>query len=81
LTLFFRSCGRHADCLNARIVLVYDDHLFLRGKLMNKSVAYQYGYQAYLGPAKGKTNPYPPGTAEEREWQDGFDTAQADCAW
>jgi ribosome modulation factor len=45
------------------------------------SIAYQRGYDAYLGKAKDKVNPYGEGTKQANEWADGFFHAQADCAW
>lgn len=47
---------------------------------MQRTAAFQRGYDAYLGSWKDKTNPYPPGSSEELEWWDGFNTAQADYA-
>jgi hypothetical protein len=45
---------------------------------MNQSAAYKLGYDAYLGPMKGKRNPYAEGTPEHAEWWSGFNAAQAD---
>ena len=46
-----------------------------------KSIAYQRGYDAYLGSAKGKQNPFESGTKQAEDWAAGFEHAQADCAW
>lgn len=48
---------------------------------MGRSIAYRIGYDAYLGPMKDKTNPYPENSEQANEWQAGFNHAQADCAW
>jgi hypothetical protein len=45
---------------------------------MSKSPAFELGYDAYLGPMKGKKNPYQEGTAEHDDWWEGFNNAQAD---
>jgi hypothetical protein len=47
---------------------------------MHQSAAFTTGYDAYLGPMKERTNPYPDGTPEHSEWWAGFNSAQADCA-
>lgn len=47
---------------------------------MEKSAAFQLGYDAYLGPMKGKKNPHPEGSQAHDDWWEGFDAAQADCA-
>jgi hypothetical protein len=43
--------------------------------------AYQRGYAAYLGPMRGKTNPFPVNSPEFERWGEGFWIAQADAAW
>lgn len=48
---------------------------------MAKSAAYQLGYDAYLGPMRSKTNPYPMGTADHGDWWCGFNASQADHSW
>lgn len=45
---------------------------------MKRSEAYKRGYEAYLGPMKGKLNPFQDGSTEHREWWEGFNDAQAD---
>lgn len=47
---------------------------------MDRSAAFQRGYDAYLGPMKGKANPYAEGTKDHDDWWEGFNVAQADCA-
>lgn len=48
---------------------------------MGTSFEFQLGYDVYLGPMKGKENPYLQGSMQADDWQAGFDHAQADCAW
>jgi hypothetical protein len=48
---------------------------------MEKTAAYELGYDAYLGPIKGKTNPFHEESKEFAEWWRGFNAAQADMAW
>lgn len=48
---------------------------------MDRTAAYQRGYDAYLGSMKDKINPYPEGSEQAQQWRDGFNTAQADYAW
>ena len=49
--------------------------------MTERLIAYQAGYDAYFGPIKGKTNPYPEASKQAGDWQDGFEHAQADLAW
>ena len=48
---------------------------------MKNSQAYRLGYDAYLGPWAGKTNPYPVDSTEHAYWEAGFNAAAADCSW
>jgi ribosome modulation factor len=45
---------------------------------MQRSPAYTQGYEAYLGPMRDKTNPYPEGSEQHSQWWEGFNNAQAD---
>jgi len=45
---------------------------------MERPPAYKQGYDAYLGPMRGKINPHPEGSDEHSQWWQGFNDAQAD---
>lgn len=47
---------------------------------MERTAAFKLGYDAYLGPMKGKKNPYSEDAPEHKEWWEGFNAAQADYA-
>lgn len=66
-----------------RIAGTWIKTLFQQAPTMERSAAYQQGYDAYLIPfwRIGSKNRHPTGSHEWDEWWAGYNHAQADCAW